>query len=245
MPGSNTAVVTGGASGLGLGIAKALAAKDMHVIALGRDAAKLQAAAKAFGAEPIVADAADEATAASILQERQPGLVVLCAGAKPLLRPLHLHTWETFSLNWQVDAKQAFVWLRNALLLPMAPGSHVIIVSSMAAAFGSPLSGGYAGAKRMQWMMAQYAQAEIERQKLGIRVHCLLPTLSPNTDLGRAAVAAYAARTGVSFDEYVSKRGALLTAEIIGRAVVEIHENLDPKAPLAYQIGGDGLKPMN
>jgi hypothetical protein len=38
----------------------------------------------------------------------------------------------------------------------MKPASHIIIVSSMAAINGSPLSGSYAGAKRMLWFMADY-----------------------------------------------------------------------------------------
>ena len=50
-------------------------------------------------------------------------------------------------------AKSAFVWLRDALLPPMKPASHIVIGSSMAAINGSPLSGSYAGAKRMLWLM--------------------------------------------------------------------------------------------
>jgi len=128
-----TAIVTGGSRGLGRGIAQALVARGVYVIALARDAASLEALARAVAnVEPVVADAADEIVAARLLQERQLNLVVLCAGASALLGPLHLHSWETFSLNWEV-AKSVFVWLRNALLLPMKPGGHIVIVSSMAA----------------------------------------------------------------------------------------------------------------
>jgi len=118
-----TAIVTGGSRGLGRGIPQALVARGVHVIALARDAAGLEAlAGELANVEPVVADAADEIVAARLLQERQPNLVVLCAGASALLRPLQLHSWETFSLNWEVDTKSVFVWLRNALLLPMKPG---------------------------------------------------------------------------------------------------------------------------
>jgi len=243
---SQTAIVTGGSRGLGRGIVQALSAHQMHVIALARDRASLEAVAREVPeVEPVAADAADEIVAARLLQERGPDLVVLCAGASALLRPLHHHTWETFSENWEVDAKSTFVWLRNALLLPMKPGSHIVIVSSMAAINGSPLSGSYAGAKRMLLLMADYAAQEVNRQKLGLHIHCLLPTLNPNTDLGRAAIAAYSARAGVTADEFTKRLAPHLTPAIMGEAVVELHSKPTLWDKLAYQIGGAGLKPIS
>ena len=190
---SQTAVVVGGSGGFGRGIIQALAANSMRVVALARDAGRLEAAAREAGVEHMTGDATEETTAARTLQELRPNLVVLCAGARPLLRPLHLHTWETFALNWEVDTKATFVWLRNALLAPMKPGSHIVIVSSGAAIHGSVLSGGYAGAKRTQWFMAKYASLEAERNKLGLRIQCLLPMLSQN-GMGPAAIATLSAR---------------------------------------------------
>ena len=236
-----TAIVTGGSRGLGRGIAQALVARGVHVIALARDAAGLEALARELAnVEPVIADAADEIVAARLLQERQPNLVVLCAGASALLRPLHLHSWETFSLNWEVDAKSVFVWLRNALLLPMKPGGHIVILSSMAAINGSPLSGSYAGAKRMLWLMADYAAQEVSREKLGLHIHCLLPTLN----LGRAAVAAYAARAGVSTEEFAKRLAPHLTPAVMGDAIVNLHEDPSRWDKVAYRIDGDGLKPV-
>jgi len=217
----------------------------MHVIALARDAAVLKSATRELpDVEPIAADAADEVTAGRLLQELRPDLVVLCAGASALLRPLHLHSWESFSQNWEVDARSTFVWLRNALLLPMKPGSHIVIVSSMAAVNGSPLSGSYAGAKRMQWFMADYASQEANRLKLGLRIHCLLPVLNPSTDLGRAAIAAYAERANVSVEQFTQRLMPALTPTIIGEAVADLHQNPSKWDHLAYRIGGGGLAPL-
>ena len=240
----HTAVVVGGSGGFGRGIVQALAAKTMRVVALARDAGRLEAVAKEAGVEYMTGDATEETTAAWILQERQPDLVVLCAGARPLLRPIHLHTWETFALNWEVDTKVTFVWLRNALLLPMKPGSHIIIVSSAAAIHGSVLSGGYAGAKRTQWFMAKYASLEAERNKLGLRIQCLLPMLSP-TGIGQAAINAYAERAGVPPEEFAKRFGAPLTPAIIGQAVVDMHYNPGQWNQVAYQIAGNGLTPVS
>jgi NAD(P)-dependent dehydrogenase (short-subunit alcohol dehydrogenase family) len=242
---SQTAIVTGGSRGLGRGIVEALAARKMRVVAVARGAASLEAAAKEMRVEHVAADITDELTAGRLMQDVRPDLIVLCAGASALLRPLHQHSWETFSQNWEVDTKATFVWLRNALLLPMKPGSHIVIVSSMAAVNGSPLSGSYAGAKRMQWIMADYAAQEVSRLKLGLRIHCLLPVLNPNTDLGRAAIAAYAERAGVSFEQFAKRLTPPLTPAIMGDAVAELHQNPSKWEQLAYRIGGAGLAPLS
>ena len=92
--------------------------------------------------------------------------------------------------------QHAFGWVREALLAPLPPGSVVITMSSGAALRGSPLSGGYAGAKATIRFLASYAAAESQRDELGIRFVSVLPQLTPATRLGAAAVAAYAARQG-------------------------------------------------
>jgi NAD(P)-dependent dehydrogenase (short-subunit alcohol dehydrogenase family) len=205
---------------------QALAARRVHVVALARDGEGLAALVReGTTIYTVCGDAADDRVAGHLLNEWQPDLVVLCAGASPPLRPLHLHTWQTFSRNWEVDVKSTFTWLRNALLLPMKAGSHIVIVSSMAAINGSTLSGGYAGAKRMLWFMSEYAEQEIGRLTLGIHIHCLLPTLNPNTDLGRAAISAYAERAGVSIEEFAQRFEPHLTPAIMGDAVVELSCN--------------------
>ena len=104
------------------------------------------------------------------------------------------HTWQTFSRNWEVDVAHVFHWTREALLTPLAPESTVITLSSGAALRGSPLSGGYAGAKAaIRWLTA-YAAEESGRDKLGIKFVSLLPQLTPATALGAVFATAYAAR---------------------------------------------------
>ena len=236
---SQTAVVAGGTGGLGSGVAEALARRKMRVLTLSRNAPAPGTAVRE-GIQHIVGDATDEVTAARVFDEIQPDLAVLCVGVQPLLRPLHLQTWETFSQAWEVDAKSAFVWLRNALLLPMKPGSHVIVVSSAAAIQGSVLSGGYAGAKRTQWFIAKYAALEAERMRLGLHIRCLLPMLTP-TGIGKAAMAAYAARAGVSIDEFTKRFDPPVTPALMGQAVVDLHEDPAKWNQVAYKLDGHGL----
>jgi NAD(P)-dependent dehydrogenase (short-subunit alcohol dehydrogenase family) len=240
-----SAIVTGGSRGLGRGVVEALAKRKMRVVAVARDAARLDGLAREVpGVETIAADAADEIAAGKIQQRVLPDVIVLCAGAAPLLRPIHLHSWQTFSQNWEVDAKMAFVWVRDALLLPMRPGGHVVVVSSGAAVHGSPLSGGYAAAKRAQWLVADYAAQEVARLGLGLHVHCLLPQLNPSTELGRAAIAAYAERTRLDVSEYEKRFTPPLTPAIMGQAVVDLVAEPSRFPQLAYMLSGKGLSPL-
>src|SRR5260370_26890579 len=84
-------------------------------------------------------------------------------------------SWADFTATWETDVKAGLYWLQAALNLPLKPGSRVLVESSGAAENGSPLSGGYAGAKRMLWFMAEYANKVAEQKRLGIRFQAIVP----------------------------------------------------------------------
>ena len=238
-----TTVVVGASRGLGRGIATAFAEAGAPVVAVSRTAAAFLEPANGAGAIlPEIADAGDAAVAASILDRYQPAAVVLVAGASPHMRPLQQQTWETFSVNWQTDVRIAFHWLREALLRPLRPGSRVVVISSGAALAGSPLSGGYAGAKATQRFITGYAQDEAKRAGLGITFTAVLPRMTPLTDLGRAAVLAYAARAGQSEEEYLRQMGPPVTPAIAGTALVELIQTDPANVAPAYLLTGAGLE---
>jgi hypothetical protein len=114
----------------------------------------------------------------------------------------------------------------------------VLLMSSGAALRGSPMSGGYAGAKATIRFMAAYADDEARRLGLGIRVLSVLPRLTPA--LGLPAVRMYAARQGVSEEQYLSALGAPVTPAGAGRAFLELVRG-EPDAGAAYTLTGDGL----
>jgi NAD(P)-dependent dehydrogenase (short-subunit alcohol dehydrogenase family) len=240
-----TAIVTGASRGFGRGVAAALIQAGAHVVGVARDAGALGEVREQLGAAftPVAADAADPVVADQLIDGYHPRTLVLNAGASPLSRPVHRHTWQTFSRNWDVDVQHAFHWTRKALLRPLEPGSTVIAVSSGAALRGSPLSGGYAGAKATIRFLTGYAAEESHREGLGIRFIAVLPELTPETGLGQLAVAAYAAREGVDVATFLAGRGPVLTPARLGEEVVGLITSPGHDQG-AYLIGAAGLRPV-
>jgi NAD(P)-dependent dehydrogenase (short-subunit alcohol dehydrogenase family) len=169
------ALVIGASGGVGSATTSALIAGGAEVLAVGRER-----------------DATDPAQAAALLEEADPDLVVVAVGARPRMASIEEHDWESFSEVWNVDVRIAFEVGRAALARPLRPGSTVLLVSSGAGLRGSPLSGGYAGAKRMQMFLASYLQREANARELGIRFVALAPlNLLAGTPIGEAAAVAY------------------------------------------------------
>ena len=239
-----TAVVTGASRGFGRAIAAALVASGARVVGIARDGVELREVAASLGAGfvPVVGDVTEKGLAASVLGEYRPSLLVLNAGAAPHVAPLQEQSWETFSRNWHVDTRQVFEWTKAALLLPLAPGSVVLSMSSGAAIAGSPLSGGYASAKAAIRYIRGYAADEAERAGLGLRFTTLLPQLSPS-GIGNPGVDAYAARSGVDRAAFLANLAPLLTPELVAKAVLEIVT--DPAAGPEYVVGGSGARPVD
>jgi NAD(P)-dependent dehydrogenase (short-subunit alcohol dehydrogenase family) len=238
-----TALVVGASRGLGRGIASGLAQAGAAVVAVARDRSALaELAGTSSNIRVEVADAAVPTTADRLLDRYEPTILVLVAGATPFLAPLQEQTWETFSLNWHTDVQIAFHWLRAALLKPLPPSSRVIVISSGAALAGSPLSGGYAGAKATQRHITGYAHDESVRGGLDVCFTAVLPRITPLTDLGRPAVQAYALRSGQSEQQYRDALGELLTPELAGAAVVELIRTDAASIARAYLLTGAGLQ---
>jgi NAD(P)-dependent dehydrogenase (short-subunit alcohol dehydrogenase family) len=239
------AVVTGASRGFGRGIATALSEEGAQVVGVARDRGPLEELRAQLGESftAVPADAADPVVAGELIDKYHPGVLVLNAGATPLPRPVQHHTWQTFSRNWDIDVQHVFHWVREALLAPLEPGSTVVTLSSGAALRGSPLSGGYAGAKAaIRWLTA-YAAEESERDKLGIRFVSVLPQLTHATALGAVFATAYAARQGSDADTPAGPQGPVLTPDQVGQAITGLVAGPGPVQD-AYLLTAAGLRPL-
>jgi len=250
-----TTIVVGASRGLGRGIATAFAAAGAPVVAVSRTATTFPEPSDGTGGtggtggtiRTEIADAGDPTVAGSLLNRYEPETLILVAGANPYMRPLQQQTWDTFSVNWHTDVRITFHWLREALLKPLRSGSRVVVFSSGAALNpgGSPLSGGYAGAKATQRLITGYAQEEASRAGLGITFSAVLPRFAPATGVGRPAVEAYAARAGQSFEDYLEQLDyPLLTPEIAGTAIVELVKADAATVAPSYGLTGAGLQKL-
>ena len=234
------ALIVGGSRGLGLGVVEALAARDANVTVIARDAARLTDLKARLGVSVIVGDATDPSLADSAIREVSPLVLVLNAGATPVMSPLHKQTWESFSRNWETDVKATFHWIQAALNVPLPRGSRVLISSSGAAIAGSPLSGSYAGAKRMIWLMANYANGVASDLDLGIRFQALLVgQIVGSTELGRAAAEAYARKKGVTTEAFLAGFGKPLDPRDYGDYVAALLTNPKYESATAFAIRGE------
>jgi len=111
--------------------------------------------------------------------------------------------------------------------------------SSGAAQNGSPLSGGYGGAKRMLWFMAQYANGVSKQKVLGIRFQTIVPQqMVGDTGVGNAGANAYARAMGVKRDEFLARFGAPMPPREFGEKVVSVLN--DPKYADGFAFGLKG-----
>jgi NAD(P)-dependent dehydrogenase (short-subunit alcohol dehydrogenase family) len=243
-----TAVVVGGGSGVGRATVLALGAEGARVVAAGRDRARLERVKEEAGGADVRAaalDATDAQETGRLLAEADPDLVVLTAGVRAHLAPIQQQTWESFSEPWNGDVRMAFNVGQAALRRPLRPGSLVVIVSSGAGLGGSPLSGGYAGAKRTQMFLAGYLQRSSDAARLGVRFLALVPKqLIAGTELGGEAADAYAALGGLTREKFMERFGAPLTAEDVARAIVRIARGELGEGATVLGLSGSGAEPI-
>ncbi len=192
------AIVTGGGTGLGLGISKCLIEAGAKVIITGRREEVLNQAAAELGASaiPMVYDvtdtkAAPEFIAKVIAEHGVPDIVVNNAGIH-VKKPAIEMTDEDFDSVLRTHLSGAFA-LTRAVAKPMlerGSGSFVFI-SSMTGYMGMPLVAGYSTAKTGVIGLVRTLSAEFAPK--GVRVNAIAPGWI-DTPMLRKAISADAER---------------------------------------------------
>ena len=216
------------------------------MLAVARKAEPLSKLAEAFpGVRILALDATEISAPGFVFETLSPDVLVLCAGAAPHAAPLGEQSFEQFSRNWNSDVKLSLFFLQAALTTPLAAGTTILLFSSGAAIGGSPISGGYAGAKRTQMFLASYAQKESDRLHLGLRFFALAPgNIMPETDLGKAAVEAYASYLGISQEDFIKGLASRQTPEDVANAVVDFASTSWNREGNAFLISGKGFEAL-
>ncbi|MES2152491.1 MAG: SDR family NAD(P)-dependent oxidoreductase [Pseudomonadota bacterium] len=235
-------VVTGGSRGLGLGLVEALVAQGARVTVVARGAEALEAVRARLGVAAVSADITDEAAAHRILAEVQPDILVLNAGTPPPMGRFDQLSWADFTATWETDVKAGLYWLQAALNQPLKPGSRVLVGSSGAGHTGSPLSGGYAGAKRMLWFMAKYANGVSEQKGLAIRFQAIVPMqMVGGTGTGDAGAQAYARAAGLTPEAFLARFGEPMPPRDFGEMVTTVLNDPKYAEGLAFGLKSTGV----
>lgn len=236
-----TVVITGASRGFGAAITQKLLAAGDRVIANARSAASLAALPDHAKLLKLAGDACDRSFAAQTLAERQPDVVILNAGVIGAIKPVTEQSWQEFSATWNTDVQATLVWSQEAVKAHMS-GLRLIVMSSGAAHGGSPLSGGYPGAKRTQWIMTNFFRQECRRLDLDLDFTTVLPRLAGDTDLSRPAAEAYGARSGVSAEAFLGKLGAPFDRHRLADAIATLLHDENFAKATTVAIDGDGIR---
>jgi 3-oxoacyl-[acyl-carrier protein] reductase len=175
-----TAVITGGAAGIGLAIAQRLVDSGGRVSLWDRDAAALEQARSALGgADTRVVDVADPASveaaaqASAIALERVDALVCSAGITGP-----NTTTWDYPVDAWRqvIDVNLNGVFLCNRSVIPLMlrqDYGRIVNIASVAGKEGNPTAPAYSASKAAVIGLTKSLGKELA--KTGIRVNCITP----------------------------------------------------------------------
>ncbi len=181
---SKVALITGGSSGIGQGLARALAAEGAKLAIAGTSQARLDAAVadlRGCGAEVIgvVLDVTDPAAWTRGVDQVEASLgpidiLALNAGAQSGRAPIEAGSIEEWRWVWDVNVNGVYLGLRALLPRMKARGAegHVLITASIGALTPRPLAAAYAASKAGALAIAEAVRLELANTAIGISVLC-------------------------------------------------------------------------
>jgi 3-oxoacyl-[acyl-carrier protein] reductase len=175
-----TAIVTGGASGFGAGIARKLAAEGARVVVVdinGDGAADLAAelGGGAFGQACDVADGDSVARLAEAVEAQMgaPDIIVNNAGITHMPAPLEDVSEADFDRVFAVNCKSVYLMARAFVPGMKARGGAILNVASTAGISPRPNLNWYNASKG--WMVTATKTMAVELAPSGVRVNAICP----------------------------------------------------------------------
>lgn len=186
---NSVALITGGGSGIGRGIAQMLVDSGAKVAITGRDKTRLTEAAKAMGAHPIQADVSNEAdvkrTYAEVLEKFGDLDILVNNAGSGVFKPLVEMELDKFQAVFATNVTGAMLMTREgAKHFITRKRGNVINISSTASLRGAPNGTAYYASKFALRGMTECWRAEL--RKYNIRVFLVNPS-EVITNFGAAA----------------------------------------------------------
>lgn len=179
--GHRVAVVTGGSSGIGLGVGRLLVERGYEVVLSARTEATLQAAADEMGARWVAADSADpDAFARVVAEAGRVDLLVHAAGvmAGTFVRKESVVDFEAVL---RTNLTSAFV-VAHAALPAMTAGGRIVFLSSSSAHAPQPGRAAYSASKAGLNAFAAALAREVDRDGIAVHVVTTGPVATPMLD---------------------------------------------------------------
>lgn len=174
-----TAIVTGGASGFGAGIARKFIAEGARVVIADLNEDMAQATAGELGCDAVHVDVGEGDSVARLAAEAQaifgvPDIIVNNAGITHLPKPMEQVTEDEFDRVLRVNAKSVYLMARAFVPLMKPRKSGVFVnVASTAGVSPRPNLNWYNASKG--WMITATKAMAVELAPFGIRVNALNP----------------------------------------------------------------------
>jgi NAD(P)-dependent dehydrogenase (short-subunit alcohol dehydrogenase family) len=199
---SRVVLVTGGGTGIGAAVARALGAAGDRVVICGRREAPLRAVADETGAHVVVADVSTPEGVATVVDDtvaafgRLDGLVlnhgIIHVGGIADLTP------EQWDQTLRVNLTSPFLLVRAALPHLLASRGAVVAVSSVAALRAADGMAAYSASKAGLLLLTQ--SLAVDHGRDGLRANAVCPGWTA-TEMGDMEMAELAGERGISTEE--------------------------------------------